>query len=52
MNLRAWRKGTGKSGDFVTLAFVLLPRRAPWAELADGFLYLPVIDSAAAVPAP
>ena len=52
VNLRAWRAAFGKPGDFVTLVFGLLPRRAPWGEVADGFLYLPVLDAAAAAPAP
>jgi len=52
VNLRTWRAATGNPGDFVTLAFGLLPRRAPWGEVADGFLYLPVLDSTVAGTAP
>ena len=48
VNLRAWKAGSGQPGDFVALAFGLLPRKAPWTEVADGFLYLPVIDSSIA----
>jgi erythromycin esterase-like protein len=52
VNLRAWKAVRGKPGNFVTLAFGLLPRRAPWGEVADGFLYLPTLDAASATPAP
>jgi erythromycin esterase len=48
VNLRAWKAGSGQPGDFVALAFGLLLRKAPWTEVADGFLYLPVIDSSIA----
>lgn len=50
VDLRAWKAGSGEPGDFVTLAFGLLPRKAPWTEVADGFLYLPVIDASSAGP--
>jgi erythromycin esterase-like protein len=52
VNLRAWKADPENRGDFVALAFGMLPRKAPWAEVADGFLYLPVIDAASASPAP
>ena len=52
VNLRAWKAVRGKPGNFLTLAFGLLPRRAPWGEVADGFLYLPTLDAASATPAP
>lgn len=52
VNLRAWKAVRGKPGNFVTLAFGLLPRRAPWGEVADGFLYLPILDAASAASAP
>ncbi len=52
MNLRAWQEGSGKPGAFVALAFGMMPRRAPWRDIADGFLYLPVIDAASLAAEP
>lgn len=52
VNLRSFKTGQGEPLDFVALAFGMLPRRAPWGEIADGFLYLPVIDAAFAAPEP
>lgn len=52
VNLRSFKAGRGGPQDFVALAFGMLPRRAPWSEIADGFLYLPVIDAASAAPEP
>ena len=42
---RAWKARTGGTASFVTLAFGFSPRRAPWAEVADGFLYLPTLSA-------
>lgn len=52
VSLRAWKADPKDRGDFVALAFGMLPRRASWGDVADGFLYLPVIDETAAVAAP
>ena len=50
VNLRAWKADPENRSNFVSLAFGMLPRRAPWSEVADGFLYLPVIDETSAGP--
>ncbi len=52
VNLRSFKAGQGEPQDFVALAFGMLPRRAPWGDIADGFLYLPVIDAASAAADP
>lgn len=52
VNLRSFKAGQEEPQDFVALAFGMLPRRAPWSEIADGFLYLPVIDATSAAAEP